>query len=310
MELDLIVPTYNRQTSLERTLISILNMPVPTRHSISITVADNNSTDATRETVERIAPLFGGRLQYVIADHGQGSSFARNEAILATESELLGFVDDDEELDMRWAEVVFAAFEDPDLDYAGGPYSPVWEAPPPAWINHPNTRTGLGCADYGTEIRAYEDPKFDAQILTGNFVVRRRCLDKVGLFAEKLGRVGDRLLGGEDVEMNERLKKAGFHGLYLPGLIVYHHIPAARLTRSYMRKWAFWTSVSFARIVLQNPVGVQWLGLPRWMYGQLLRAPFRWLKALILGDTAEVFNHELTMWRFSGVFYGVYFFRG
>ena len=310
MDLDVIIPTYNRHASLERTLVSFLNMPVPAIHSLSVTVADNNSTDATRETVDRIAPAFQGRLRYLAATRGQGTSFARNAGILATSSELVGFIDDDEEVDTGWAETVFAAFADATVDYIGGPYAPVWEAEPPAWVNHPNTRTGLGWADYGPVARPYEDDGFDAHALGGNTVMRRSCLERVGFYSEELGgRVGNRL-GGEDTDMHQRLKAAGCHGMYLPNLVVHHHIPASRLTKRYMRRWAFWTSVSVSRLMLQHPqAGPYWFRLPRWMYGQLLRCPFEMLTALRAGDPAGIFNHELTLWRFAGVFHGTHFFR-
>ena len=307
MNLDVVISTFNRHASLERTLLSILKMPVPAHHSLFVTVADNKSTDATRQTVERIAPSFHGRLQYLSADRGQGKSFALNDAILATRSELIAFIDDDEELDSHWAEIVFEAFADAKLDYIGGRYEPVWEVEPPAWVHHPNTRAAIGWPDFGCVSRSFEDKSFEGLAIGGNTVIRRWCFDRVGLYSEDLGRVGKRLLGAEDSEMHLRLKAAGFRGMYLPDLFVYHHIPATRLTRRYMRSWAFWTSVSFGRILLQRPdTGPHWLGLPRWMYGQLLRSPFLLLKSLVARKPSDIFNHELTLWRFSGTFYGVH----
>jgi hypothetical protein len=32
--------------------------------------------------------------------------------------------------------------------------------------------------------------------------------------------------------------------MYTPGLIIYHHIPADRLTRKYHRRWCYWRGVS------------------------------------------------------------------
>lgn len=39
--------------------------------------------------------------------------------------------------------------------------------------------------------------------------------------------------------------------------------------------------------------------------GRLLRAPFRWFRALSHGNPADLFHHELTLWRFAGLFHGV-----
>jgi hypothetical protein len=110
--------------------------------------------------------------------------------------------------------------------------------------------------------------------------------------------------------MHQRLKSAKFHGVYLPKLLVSHHIPATRVTKQYLRRWAFWTSVSNGLRMLRRPSAVpHWFRLPRWMYGQLLRCPFGWLKSFIGGDAAGSFSQELTIWRFCGVFYGMHMFK-
>jgi len=65
MRLDVIVPTYNRQELLKRTLESLLAAEVPRGLDVRVTVVDNNSKDGTRHTVESQMERFGGRLGYV-----------------------------------------------------------------------------------------------------------------------------------------------------------------------------------------------------------------------------------------------------
>src|SRR2546430_13297392 len=65
MRLDIILPTYNRHQLLTRTLDSLLTAEVPADLSVFVTVVDNNSSDATRETVEIYQSRFCGRLRYV-----------------------------------------------------------------------------------------------------------------------------------------------------------------------------------------------------------------------------------------------------
>ncbi|RPJ56416.1 MAG: glycosyltransferase, partial [Dehalococcoidia bacterium] len=48
-----IIPAYNREKMIGRTLQSFLNQDYP-KHLYEIIVADNNSTDATREVVRRL----------------------------------------------------------------------------------------------------------------------------------------------------------------------------------------------------------------------------------------------------------------
>ena len=74
MRLDVILPTYNRHQLLKLTLDSLLAAEVPDL-TVSVTVADNSSSDATRETVEAYQAKFGGRLHYV-CEKKQGRSHA------------------------------------------------------------------------------------------------------------------------------------------------------------------------------------------------------------------------------------------
>src|ERR1051326_4153104 len=101
MRLDVILPTYNRHQLLEVALQSLLAAEMPSDLSVSVTVVDNNSKDATRETVETYKPKFGGHLQYVF-EKKQGRSHALNAGINATTGELVGMIDDDEQVDRFW----------------------------------------------------------------------------------------------------------------------------------------------------------------------------------------------------------------
>ena len=45
-----------------------------------------------------------------------------------------------------------------------------------------------------------------------------------------------------------RARVAGFRGVYVPAMQVHHHVPSARLTRRYFRRWWFWKGVSRAAL--------------------------------------------------------------
>jgi glycosyltransferase involved in cell wall biosynthesis len=305
MQLDVVIPTYNRCVSLERAVKSLLAAPVPEGNQVRVIAVDNRSTDATRLVVERLANESGGRVLYVAESRNQGRSFALNTGIANATAELIGFIDDDEEIDESWFQVIFAAFADPSVDYIGGPYHPQWPMAPPAWLNHPHTRCAIGWADFGDVRRQFED-EFDALLMGGNSVLRRTCFDKVGVYSTLLGRTAKRLLAGEDADMHARLIAAGLKGFYHPELIIYHHIFADRMKKSYMRSWAFWASASNGYgSRASEPKGPHFFGLPRYVYGKTLRAPLRWGKALLNSDSAaNAFHEELTLWRFAGQFYG------
>jgi glucosyl-dolichyl phosphate glucuronosyltransferase len=309
MQLDVIIPTYNRQALLQRTLKSLLEAPLPAALQVQITVVDNNSRDQTREVVEAWQERFAGRLHYRF-EARQGRSAALNCGILATAGELVGMVDDDEEIDRQWYQTIAGAFADEAVDFIGGPYHPRWGAACPDWL--PMKYMGvIGWIDGGKQVRPY-GADYPGILMGGNAVIRRRMFDRVGLYSTSLGRTDRHLLAGEDEDMYERLLAAGGRGLYQPGLIIYHYIPEQRLTKRYFRRWCFWQGVSMGILNKERRQAVPYLGgVPRYLYGEAARAVGKRMKALLLmrGDPAEKFTDELAVWNLAGSFYGKHFYK-
>jgi glycosyltransferase involved in cell wall biosynthesis len=309
MRLDVVIPTYNRSEMLARTLASLLAAEAPAALDVRVIVVDNNSKDATRQTVEEWAAKFGGRLSYVF-ETKQGRSHALNAGIAAASGELVGMIDDDEEVDARWLVRVGEAFEDTSVDFVGGACLPRWGVPRPSWL--PSEYPGvIGCLD-GDAGRPQEfGAEYEGLLWGGNAVIRRDVLARVGPYATELGRGKANLMTGEDREMFERLMQSGARGLYLPDLVIYHYGPPERLTKRYHRRWCFWNGVSQGLSDRRKPAPVVYLaGVPRWLYGKAARA----LKgsaraALRRGDPARVFAGELTVWELCGFFYGKHFYK-
>ncbi len=311
MQLDVIIPTYNRQDLLPRTLQSLLEADVPPALNVRVTVVDNNSTDQTRQLVEQWMNRFNGRLHYQF-ESTQGRSSALNKGILSTQGELLGMVDDDEEIDRGWFKTIYAAFKDDEVDFIGGPYYPRWGAPCPEWL--PKKYAGvIGWVDGGTEVRPFNE-SYPGILMGGNAVLRRRIVNRVGLYLPSLGRTDKHLLAGEDEDMYQRLLGAGARGFYLPDLIIYHYIPPQRLTKRYFRQWCFWRGVSIgflSRDAKQATPVKQLGGVPRYLYGDALRGLMKRLKAVcrLKENSEQGFAGELAVWDLAGFFYGKHFYE-
>jgi len=307
MQLDVIVPTYNRQSLLERALQSLLRAELPAGLDVKVTVVDNNSRDKTLPVVNSFKPSFDGRLNYLF-EPKQGKSQALNTGIAATSGELVGMIDDDEEIDRCWFMRVNEIFARNEVDFVGGPYVPRWGAPPPLWL--PSRYSGvIGIVNLGSEPRAYGA---DAGLIGGNAVVRRSILKRVMPYSTALGPRGDRYLADEDTDMYLRLIASGAKGLYLPDLVVYHYIHPERLTKHYYRHWCFWRGVSSGILDRQHRKQVPYLlGVPRYIFGQAARAFLQILKAAATGnqDPSEKFSNELSLWDLVGFFYGKHFYR-
>ena len=309
MRLDVIIPTYNRQPMLERTLRSLLAATVPSGMEAQVTVVDNNSKDRTRQFVESQMELFGGRLRYVF-EHKQGRSHALNAGIAATDGDLVGMIDDDEEIETGWYVRIHRAFLENGIDFIGGPYVPRWGAECPVWF--PASYKGVvGWVDSGDEVRSF-DENFEGMLMGGNAVLRRSILARVGPYSTSLGRTDKHLLSCEDDDMYQRLRAAGARGLYLPDLIIYHYIPPERLTKRYFRRWCFWHGVSQGMLDRERRSAVAYFGgVPRWLYGRAARGALATAKELPKRnkDAARIFANELALWDLAGFFYGKHLYR-
>lgn len=308
MQLDVILPTYNRQQLLRLTLDSLLSAEMPDGLSVSVIVVDNNSSDNTRQTVESYIPRFCGRLQYVF-EKKQGKSHALNAGINLTHGDLVGMIDDDEQVDKLWFRCIYKIFSTGAADFIGGPYVPHWGASPPAWLP-PNYAGVIGIVDAGSQ-HAYGTSH--AELVGGNVVISRAVLQKVGLYSTELGPQGaGRPLADEDTDMYRRLLAAGARGLYVPDLIIYHYIHPDRLTKRYFRSWHFWRGTSSGLLDRKHRQSTPYLlGVPRYLVGRAARGLISMMRnsMRLKKDPAEIFADELTLLDLAGFFYGKHFYK-
>jgi glycosyltransferase involved in cell wall biosynthesis len=305
--LDVILPTFNRATLLPKTLDSLMAATIPAGLAITVYVIDNNSKDKTPEVVRDYQKRFPIPLRYVFETQ-QGLSAALNAGIRAGTGDIVAMINDDEEIDRRWYEVI-EEFGNSPYDFAGGPYQPNWEVEKPDWISK-EAGGIVGWVDAGDTRQEY-GPQFNGILMGGNVVIRRRVLDQVGLYDVTLGRTDKGLAGFEDEHMYRRLLAAGLRGIYLPELIIYHFIPAKRMTRKYHRQWCWGLGNSMAVLNrLQRPAGPLLFGLPRWQFRHAAIGLMRALKGLFGLESAQAaFQGELRVWTLAGFIYAKLFHK-
>ena len=199
LRLDVLVPTHNRAALLDRCLRSLLNAAPSRFLDVHITVICNACEDHSHQMVRALQLAAPGRISMLV-ERRRGKSKALNAGIAGTSGDLVGMIDDDEEVDSRWAQVAGEAFQNGTLDFIGGPYFPVWATPPPDWLPDDYLAV-LGTVDNGPVARPY-DGDFPGMLKGGNAIVRRATLQKVGPFAEHLGPGSfARLFSCEDEDM-------------------------------------------------------------------------------------------------------------
>ena len=305
MHLDVLLPTLNRSAQLRRAAASVLSARCPPTLTADLYIVDNNSTDDTPAVAAQLIAQWGSRVHYVL-ERRPGKSSALNAGIAASHGDLVGFIDDDEEIGASWLDRIAHAFADPGIDFIGGRYVPVWPGPPPDWLP-PRHAAAVGLVDGGPEPKIF-GVTYQGVLVGGNAIIRRRALEQAGAFRPALGpRVSRRLLSCEDEDLYLRLLDLGLTGWYLPDLVVHHHVLPERLTKRYHRRWCFWRGVSKAVLYRHRAAGVPTLaGVPRYMFGDLVRAGARFARR---GDRGERFDAELTAWDLAGFLYGQHFYR-
>jgi glycosyltransferase involved in cell wall biosynthesis len=307
MKLDVVVPTYNRSGLLRTALLSLLKAPVPAGLEVTVFVVDNNSVDDTAQVVAEMAENAALPVRYV-REKKQGLSHSRNAGIAAGTGDLVGFIDDDEEIEEHWYEVIAREFSDPATEFIGGPYLPNWVSPVPDWLP-PGYHAAIGAVP--PKPRAVFSPDFGANLMGGNAVIRRDVFERVGGYSTRLGRSGKGLLSEEDAEFYRRMEKVGIRGIYTPDLRIYHYIAPERLTRNYHRRWAYWRAVSQGILDREQRQPVQYLcGIPRHRIGRAVRGLLA-LPLHRLGSDAkgQAFADELAGWDLAGFVYGKHFIR-
>jgi glycosyltransferase involved in cell wall biosynthesis len=304
--LDVVIATHNRATLLGDAIESVF-AATPGPFTTSVIVAENNCTDHTADVLAAAKARHGARVR-VVHEKVPGRSPALNAGIAAGTGDLVATIDDDETVNHDWLLVIARAFEDPRTDFIGGPYVPRWGADRPDWLGS-SYRGVIGWVDSGPEIRQY-GPGFNAMLMGGNAVFRRRILDRIGPYPVDIGRKPDKLLAGEDEEIFRRLLDIGAVGYYRPDLIIHHFIPPERLRKEYFRRWCFWRGVSMGVVDRRKPEDVPYsLGVPRYMIGRALRAAGDTVHRMVKGgDRERLFNNELTWWDLAGFIYGKHWY--
>ena len=310
LQLDIVVPTYNRGPFLRQLLRSLLRAAPPDGMAVRVFVVDNNSSDDTTQVIAEVAADFGSRLQHSV-ERRPGKSHALNTGIAMGAGDLVAFLDDDEVVSPGWYRAIAQAFADPRVDFISGRSTARWPAPAPDWLpaDYPAV---VGIVDGGPRVREFHGD-YNGTFHGGNSVIRRAVLSRVIPFSPDLGpRQDRRLLCCEDEELHLRLLDAGARGLYVPTLLIEHFVHPGRISRRYHRQWCFWRGVSKSRLHARHPSGLPTIaGVPRFLFGAAARGLVCMMPLPFMGRRApQRFSSELAIWDLAGFIYGRLFYRG
>ena len=267
----MVIATYNRSQLLADTLRALCAQQVRPTLQWEIVVVDNNSSDATKETVRRVGETSIVPVRYEFEPR-QGQSFARNAGIEAAKGATILFTDDDILPDRSWVSGMLEAMTTSRLDGVGGRVLPQWEAEVPRWLSdRPELLSWLALVEEDTPC-LLEYPLVPTRRIVGaSMGFRRQLFDDFGRFQTNLGHRGRRLYGEEEVEFVHRLLRKDRRIGYDPSVVVHHRIRANRLRKSFFFRRHF----DYACVKAQHmswPSKTKIFGVQRWRYRNLMRS--------------------------------------
>lgn len=202
-----IIPTYNSAPFLATAIDSVLAQTYP---DVEVIVVDDGSTDDTQAIIAH----YDQQIRYIHQEN-RGPAAARNTGFHASQGDYLLFLDSDDLIppDKLELQVAFLA-QQPDV---GLVYS-AWQE-----IDEDNTRL-LGEVRPGIQgfiLKALLRRKFF--FFPSAAIIRRKCLERVGLFNESMR-------WSEDADLWMRLARAGYAFGYMDAILLQRRIHKSSLS--------------------------------------------------------------------------------
>jgi GT2 family glycosyltransferase len=278
LDLSLVIATRSRAELLDRCLAS-LACQAGLSDRFEIIVVDNaDAPDPALEAVCR-SPAYAGLTMVYIHHPQRGSSEARNRGAAQARGDWLGFLDDDVLLPTGWLQRALQFGADTQALIYGGPYTPLYESPKPAWF-----KDAYASGEYGEQPGWLGERKY---LFAGNLFVRRGLFWELGGFATGLG-PGTRYFYGEETDFQHRAARLGARIWYDPGLRVQHHTAPDKLSTGWFLRTSWQKGRAKALIFQQDYTRGRAAGLRQrltWtrqalgklaaLVFQLLQIPFR-----------------------------------
>jgi glycosyltransferase involved in cell wall biosynthesis len=225
--ISLIIPAYNEEDYLPACLDAVMANLAGKVHEII--VVDNNSTDRTRDVVERYPAVT------YLFEPEKGITRARQSGYRASTGDILAFVDADTRPPAGWIEQIWDQFGASDtLACLSGPYS---------FYDLTGIRNKMSTSWFIAAQPIYKMTGY--MMVGGNFAISRQVLDKMGGFDSSIE------FYGEDVDIGKRAK--------VHGKVLFSHRFVMPTSARRMKKQGF---ARTAGIYLANYVSIVLRGKP------------------------------------------------
>jgi len=225
------VPTFKRP---DRAVECLSSLQAQTLADFELILVDNAADAGLAERVQHFNAQARIPARY-LAEPRPGAHTARHAGARAATGSVLVFTDDDVTFETGWLDAYARAFDAyPAMAAAGGTVRPHWEAEPPDWLERfmagRSMFPQLSLMEFSDAFQLTHEGIF----FSLNMAIRRDIFFELGGFNPDA--YGDTWLGDGETGLNRKLWARGALIGFVPEAVVYHHIPAQRLTLDHLRR--------------------------------------------------------------------------
>jgi glucosyl-dolichyl phosphate glucuronosyltransferase len=294
MLVSVIIPTRDRSPLLGKALASVAIQIRETGTKCELITVDNGSTDDTRAIVEGLIKQFLPVPIRYVYEPVPGLLSCRHRGALEAKGDVLAFIDDDVEVGANWLAALVDVFSDQTVQLCGGKNLPVYESPPPEWMQNfwfQPPYDGRGCVELSLLDMGERPLDIDATYIFGlNFAIRRKVLfDLGGFHPDSLPEYLQHLRGDGETGLSQNANAAGYRAVYQPGVDVHHFVPTLRMTPHYLQKRHFRQGISDSYTLIRTAGRAQVATAALEGSLQELTAPFK------KGDTSVAAPEEIRL---------------
>lgn len=293
--LSIVICTYNNADSLAITLQQ-LSAQIVTPHDVEIILVNNNSSDNSADLCSAVAKTIQLPFYYVFESR-QGLSHARNTGVAKAQGEYILFTDDDAELPNNWLSAYLSKIAEHQPDSLYSSIHVLWDKPQPWWYQN-EYRACFVELNYGDSLLTIQD--IHHEFFGKNFCVKKQHILAQGGFDPALGRVGSKLIAGEETLLYRSLIKANRKVIYFPDAPVGHRLKPKEYTEAHIEKLFIdgaYSSMHIARISAKKTLAGRPLGLLIETLKTLCKSSLLWCKFSIAKNRAQIFYRKLCIKR-------------
>ena len=202
--ISIIIPAYNAEKTLERSLEACITQEYP-KGNLEVILVDDGSVDRTSEIAKSYIPR---GLKYIYQDNG-GPAKARNTGWKASKGEIICFTDADCVPEKEWVAKLMASYRSPEVGGVGGSYDIV-----------NGDKILPACIHQEIRERHLRMPKVVNYLGSFNLSYRGKVLAEVGGFDESFTHAS-----GEDNDLSYRVINNGYTLLFNENAKVAHCYP-------------------------------------------------------------------------------------